>query len=256
MARITLYNSRANTGGTPANALMTPDPGGPALDPVTAVDKWPATLPAAITEAESGRSSAVRLIGFAQDVRFISLEFFMEFSSPADVVYLKWFQEFLSDKAYPFFNPATTGQAGGRPGIASFNATGFNANFANWMRETSLVDAGSGQLDMFPITRNMKMSPSPFIPNVPPANQNEPYQQSLHVPLSVHANWMRVGFWIDDAASAIADINSIDLYINAHVGGHLEFEYLESYAGRAYDYNAYKNLELPEGAKLIKKGTG
>ncbi len=245
MARITLYSSQATetTEGLP----------------VSTIDRWPVSLGAVSSEAESGRSAAARLIGIQSDVRFVSYEFFTIMSSVQDVIYLRWWQEFYSDNASPFLSP-TGDEAIRRPGQTGFAGV----TSANWMREVALVDGGLGNLDMYPITRRMTITPQPYtalnVPNpTPPPDtipNSTPFQSSLHIPLAVNANWARIAFWVDYELSAISDPELFQLYIMAHVGGHSEFEYLENptKVGLPYTYDAYRNRPLPQGAKVIKPG--
>lgn len=229
MSRITLYNSTA--------ILLSSE------RPVADVDRWPAALTDATSEEDSGRTAAVRLIGIDQDVRFVSYEIYMEFSDPDDIVKLRWFQEFYSDWSSAFASPVISPETVKRPG------TGYSAGAAPWMRETDLIDGGLGNVDMHPVTRRMTLVPVKF---GPPAATKP--QVSLHVPLSVHASWARIAFWIDFGASNITDTDGINLYITAHAGGHTEFEYLQRTSPDAYVYDAYTNRPLPLGAKVIKVG--
>jgi hypothetical protein len=232
MPRITLYNSHA--------AVLSDG------NPVADVDRWPALLTDADSEEDSGRTAAVRLIGTDTDIRFVSYEFFVELTDPGDIVAIRWFQEFYSDFASSFTTPVTNNLLAYRAGTFP------TAGFAVWMRETDVINGGLGNVDVHPVTRRMSLVPAPF----PPPGTAKPHQVSAHIPLSVHANWARLAFWIDYEASAITNPEELGLYISAHVGGHTEFEYLIARPGVPYVYNAYTGRPLPQGAKIIKRGQG
>jgi len=239
MARITLYNSTKTelTSGRP----------------VTDVDGWPANLAAADSEENSGRSASVRLIGVEEDVRLVSYEFFMEFSAATDVVKLRWFQEFYTDDASPITSPALLFDSEGNPTESNPYRirAGYGTGRAVWMRETDLIDGGLGNVDMYPITRRMTMQPVSYL--VPPG-PTQKFQQSLHVPLAVNAAWVRIAFWIDES-SDIDNIELVNFYITAMTGGHTENEYFRQRPAEVYAYDYQTNRELPEGAKVIKKGS-
>ncbi len=236
MPRITLYNSLATEISTG--------------QPVADVDRWPVNLAAADSEENSGRTVAVRLIGVKQDIRLVSYEFFMRFSAATDIVLLRWFQEFYSDDASPVNSPVLLKNAEGQD--ISINPYRLRANYgtqAVWMREVDVIDGGLGNVDIYPVTRRMTMNPVPF---APPFAQKQ--QQSLHVPLAVNANWARLAFWIDFENSTIDNVELVDLFITAIVGGHTEYEYLRKNPAVPYVYNFQTNAPLPIGAKVIKKG--
>lgn len=251
MPRITIYSSiqPALTDGTSVSAIQRW---------VSNVNSPPLPVPVpklkdAVDEETSARTASLRLIGVGEDIRFVSYEFFMEFTAPTDVIALRWFQEFYNDDASAQVTPTTFPPAHARQN------NGFAANEAVWMREVALVDGGVGNLDHYPITRRMTMRPAAYVP----ITSTHPHQQCLHVPLSVHSSWVRLAFWFDMTQSVIADPEAFNLYIMGHVGGHTEIEYLYGFnnavppvnnVGVPYAYDAYIGKPQPEGVKVIKKG--
>jgi hypothetical protein len=113
-----------------------------------------------------------------------------------------------------------------------------------------VVDAAGEFVDHVGITRRTELRPVAF-------GINPQSQVSLHAPLSVHAAWVRLAFWIDfdPEVSTIFDPDKLELFLTAHVGGHTEEQYLQQQGSIPYAYNAYVDSELPEGAKIIKRAT-
>jgi hypothetical protein len=116
-----------------------------------------------------------------------------------------------------------------------------------WMRETALVDAGTNNsygardLNIYAVLRGMTMQSRNATPS-PVTGKNA---DSLYVPLSVHASWVRLALYADLSASnaaAQAPLNAgtARLKVYANLGGHAEWQYLSSDVGaaRPYAYNA------------------
>lgn len=164
-----------------------------------------------------------RVMGIQRDISVVGYEFYFRFD-PGITCAFRWWQEFYGDE--PNINTPPARQRGA--------STPFPVPAPSpWMRESSLSDAGSGNLNHFQITRRMDVT----------VDSNQQFGASWYFPVNIHTLWARLAMWVSLAdstgiPSAQVVQDDILMAVWVHVGGHVESEYVKELGPIPYAYNA------------------
>jgi len=170
----------------------------------------------------------IRLVNYEEEIRFIGLEWLLDgagfrASDPqgASNFNIKWWLEYFNDKPYVGDKiPTNRDWYGVDPS-------------AGWGRELVATNGGAGNITMSPALRSMT-----FVANRNQFNGETLYAQGL----AVHGYWVRVRFYVDQAASSgYFSLDTVETRLRcwALVGGHDETDDNENQAALPYAYNAF-----------------